>query len=110
MRKFKLLALAFVIGTAGLFATNMENPEELNKKVRSEIVSLLQSPNFIIENEMVVTITFTFSSEGEVVLLNVDTRDTNILNYLRENLNYKKVENPGEQDKLYAMPLKLEAV
>ena len=107
MRKFKLMALALVIGTASLFAANGEDPKEANKQIRSQIVSLLQAPDFVIENETTVMLTFTFSSQGEVVVLNVDSRDKNILNYVRENLNYKKVDNPGERDKLYTMPLKV---
>ncbi len=109
MRKFKLMALALVIGTASLFAANGEDPKEANKQIRSQIVSLLQAPDFVIENETTVMLTFTFSSQGEVVVLNVDSRDKNILNYVRENLNYKKVDNPGERDKLYTMPLKVTA-
>ena len=107
MRKFKVLALALVIGTASLFAANGEDPKEANKKIRSQIVNLLQAPDFVIENEMTVEITFTFSSQGEVVVLKVESRDKNILNYVRDNLNYKKVKNPGERDKLYTMPLKI---
>ena len=109
MRKFKLMALALVIGTASLFAANGEDPKEANKKIRSQIVSLLQAPDFVVENETTVMLTFTFSSQGEIVVLNVDSRDKNILNYIRENLNYKKVDNPGERDKLYTMPLKVTA-
>lgn len=109
MKKFKLLALALVIGTASLFATNGNDLIEPNKKIRTQIVNLLEAPNFIIENETKVIISFTFNSEGEIVVLTVDTRDKNILNYIRENLNNKKVENPGERDKLYTMPLKVTA-
>ncbi|MFK5958294.1 MAG: hypothetical protein QM495_05400 [Lutibacter sp.] len=109
MRKFKVLALALVIGTVSLFAVNGEDPKEANKKIRSQIVSLLQAPDFIIENETTVMLMFTFSSQGEVVVLNVDSRDKNILNYVREHLNYKKVDNPGERDKLYTIPLKVTA-
>ena len=109
MKKFKLLALALVIGTASLFAANGDDLKESNKKIRTQIVNLLQAPNFIVEKEISIAVTFTFSSEGEIVVLNVDTRDKNILNYVRENLNYKKVENPGEKDKIYTMPLKVTA-
>ena len=109
MKKFKVLALAFVIGTASLFASNGERTKEPTKELRNQIVSLLQAPDFIVENETTVMLTFTFSSQGEVVVLNVDSRDKNILNYVRENLNYKKVESPGERDKIYTMPLKVTA-
>ena len=109
MRKFKLLALVLVIGTASIFAASGDDPKEANKKIRNQIVNLLQAPDFTVENEMTVNLTFTFSSAGEIVILNVDSREKDILNYIRKNLNYKKVKNPGERDKIYTMPLKVTA-
>ena len=63
--------------------------------------------HFNVENELNVMLTFTFSSEGEIVILNVDSKNQDVLDYLRKNLNYKKVKSPGERDKLYTMPLKM---
>lgn len=109
MRKFKLLALAFVIGTTSLFATNVDNPDVPKKEIRNQIINLLGTPDFIVSNEINVIISFTFSSEGEIVVLNVDSKNSDVLNFVRENLNYKKISNPGERDKLYTMPLKVKA-
>jgi len=106
MRKFKLLTLALVIGSASLFAASTE-AEASKNEIRTQIAKLLQTPDFDIENEMTVNISFTFSSDGEVVVLNVDSRNRNVLNYVRKNLNYKRIQNPGERDKLYTMPLKI---
>ena len=109
MRKFKLLALALVIGTASLFATNVDNPDVPKKEIRNQIISLLKAPNFSVIDEIIVNISFTFSSEGEIVVLNVDSKNSDVLNFIRKNLNYKKIKNPGERDKLYTMPLKMKA-
>ena len=109
MRKFKLLALALVIGTASLFASNIDGPDVPKKELRNQIINLLDSPEFAISNEINVTISFTFSSEGEIVVLNVDSKNRDVLNYVREHLNYKKIKNPGERDKLYTMPIKMKA-
>ena len=109
MRKFKLLALALVIGTASLFATNVDNPDVPKKEIRNQIISLLKAPNFSVIDEITVNISFTFSSEGEIVVLNVDSKNSDVLNFIRKNLNYKKIKNPGERDKLYTMPLKMKA-
>ena len=109
MKKFKLLAFALVIGTASVFAASGDDPAETNKKIRSEIVSLLQGVDLIVEEEVTVELSFTFSSEGEIVILKVDSSDRNVLNYVRENLNYKKINNPGKENKLYTMPLKVTA-
>ncbi len=110
MRKFKLLALALVIGTASLFATNVNNPDIPIKEIRDQIINLLDAPNFSVSDEIIVNIGFTFSSEGEIVVLSVDSKNSDVLNFIRKNINYKKISNPGERDKLYTLPLKLKGV
>ncbi len=107
MRKFKLLALALVIGTAGLFASNGEETTTPKNEIRSQIAKLLKAPDFAVENDMTVNITFTFSSEGEIVVLKVDSGNRDVLEFIRENLNYKKLQSPGEREKIYTMPLKI---
>jgi hypothetical protein len=104
MKKLKLIALALFIGTAGLFANNI-SPDDSVYKMRDQILELMDAPNFTINKEITVKITFTFSSEGEIVVLNVDSKDINILNYIRKNLNQKVISNPGEQFKQYTLPL-----
>ena len=104
-----LLALALVIGTASLLATNV-NPDDSKKEMRAQIVKLLHTPDFGVDYEMTVNISFTFSSEGEVVVLGVDSQNSTIFHHIRENLNYKKIQSPGEKDKLYTMPLKIAKV
>ena len=106
MKKFMLLALALVIWTASLLATNV-NPDDSKKEMRAQIVKLLDTPSYATEKVIDVAITFTFSSDGEIVVLNVDSRDGEVLNYVRRNLNYKKIQSPGQKDKLYSMQLKV---
>jgi len=106
MKKIKLFALAFVIGTAGLFATELVNPTP-KKEIRTQIVKLLKTPRFAVPNDIELTVTFTFSSEGELVVLDVDSNNRDVLKYVRKHMNYKKIQNPGERDKMYTMPIKL---
>ena len=107
MKKLKLFALALIISTSSLFAINVNSIENPKSEIRTEIVKLLKSPDFKIEQELNVTLTFTFSSEGEIVVLNVDSKNSQVLNFIREHLNYHKIKNPGERDKIYTMPLKM---
>lgn len=109
MKKLKLFTLALLLGTAGLFASEIEKNKISNDGIRAEIVQLLKAPDFSLENELNVTLTFTFSSEGELVVLNVDSKDPNVLDYIRKNLNYQKIENSGVRDKVYTMPIKIAA-
>jgi hypothetical protein len=107
MRTLKLFALAMLIGTAGMFAAETANPDVPKKVIRNQIVDLLETPKFAVDKDMTVNITFTFSSEGEIVVLNVDSKNREVLKYIRKNLNYQKLDNPGERDKIYTMPLKV---
>ena len=108
MRKLQMLALALVIGVTSAFATTTSSdpdPEMLKKEIRSQIAELLNEGQFTVNDEKTVYITFTFSSKGEIVVLEIDTLDRDVIRYVRENLNYKKIETPGTRDKLYTMPL-----
>ena len=105
-----LMALALVIGTASLVASNIGDEVTPKDEIRDQITKLLKTPSFAVDQEYNVNISFTFSSNGEIVVISVDSRNHDVLNYVRENLNYKKIENPGEKDKLYRMPLKMTSV
>ena len=107
MRRLVLLALAIVIGSASLFAANGEDPITPKKEIRTEIMKLLETPDFVLTEDIDVVIKFTFSSEGEIVILCPGCKDKRITDYLRKNLNYKKFNTPGERDKIYKMPLKI---
>jgi hypothetical protein len=111
MRKFKLLAVAFLIGTASLFAMNNETPDEVSQKeIRNQIIQLLNTPEFVINEEVTVKLKFTFNSEGEIVVLCPGCENKDIVNYIRKNLNHKKFKNPGVKDKIYIIPLTLKEV
>ena len=107
MKKLKLLALALLIGSTSLFASTMGDGDTPKKEIRQQIVKLLQAPDFVVSEEITVNLVFTFSSEGEVVVLSVDSTNQDVLNFIRKNLNYKKLDLAGERDKLYTMPLKI---
>ena len=109
MRKFKLLAFALFIGTASLFAINIDDADKPSKEIRNEIVKMLQSPDFVVTEDITVVLKFTFSSSGEIVVLCPGCKNKDIEKYIRKNLNYKKFKNPGERDKIYLLPLKLKA-
>lgn len=110
MRKLKLLAFAFVLGTATMFATNGEPVDDTSNQIRNEIVQLLDAPNFVVEDEMNINVTFTFNSEGQIVVLEVNSYDDGVLDYVRKNINGKYLQQPGEQNKRYTMPLKIEEI
>ncbi|MDV7186371.1 hypothetical protein R3X25_03680 [Lutibacter sp. TH_r2] len=106
MNKFRLLAIAFVLGTASLFANNIVNPEISKDEIRKQIIELVQDSNTVLNsNAEEVRVTFTFSSEGEIVILKVNSTDKDVLLFVRENLNGKVLAKPGKVHKHYTMPI-----
>lgn len=101
----KLLVLVFVtLISTSVFSTN-ENPNK--KEIRAKIVTLLGNPKFTIDNEVKTIVEFTLNNKGEIVILNVDCEKTQICDYIKSRLNYKKVYNPFIQSSndIYKIPL-----
>ncbi|KAB1158929.1 hypothetical protein F7018_07435 [Tenacibaculum aiptasiae] len=101
----KLLVLVFVtLISTSVFSTN-ENPNK--KEIRAKIVTLLGSPNFTIDNEVKTIVEFTLNNKGEIVILNVNCEKTQICDYIKRKLNYKKVYNSLNQSSsgVYRIPL-----
>ena len=110
MKKLKLFAIALLIGTTGLFASEISKGDLKKPDISTQIENLLDQYEFNFEDTSVVQITFTFNSEGQIVILKINSTDKDVLNYLRKNLNGKTIKNPGERDKLYSLSLKLQAI
>ncbi|WP_299156622.1 hypothetical protein [uncultured Tenacibaculum sp.] len=105
----KLLVLVFVtLISTSAFSTN-ENPNK--KEIRAKIVTLLGSPNFTINNEVKTIVEFTLNNKGEIVILNVDCKKTQICDYVKSKLNYKKVYSSIKQssNNIYKIPLTIKS-
>lgn len=105
MKNAKLLLVAFVLGTMSLFANNIETPTVSKEDIRKQIVELLETSTTNVASEISVNITFTFNTEGEIVVLKVASIDKEVLKFVRENLNGKTIENPGKVKREYTMPI-----
>jgi len=108
MNKFRLLAIALVFGTMSLFANSIPTSEVSKDEIRAQIIELVENSQNTIESEVTVKVTFTFSSEGEIVVKKVGSTDKDVLAFIRENINSKKLENPGKVNKNYTMPIVIE--
>ena len=105
MNKFRLVAIALVFGTTSLFASTIITPDVSKDEIRAQIIELVENSETIIENQVVVHVTFTFSTSGEIVVLKVNSTDKKVLSFIRETLNNKKLENPGKTYRHYTMAI-----
>ena len=107
MNKFRLLAIALVFGTTSLFANTIITPDVSKDEIRKQIIELVENSTNTIENQVIVNVTFTFSTEGEIVVLKVNSTDKQVLSFIRENLNSKTLENPGKLNRHYTMAINI---
>ena len=105
MNKFKVLAIALVLVTTSLFANNITSPDVSRDEIREQITELVENSNNNIKNEVTVNVTFTFSTTGEIIVKKVNSRDKDVLAFIRENINKKVLKNPGRANKNFTMPI-----
>lgn len=105
MKKIKLLAIAIVIGTSSLFATEIV-PDIPEKEIRTQISDLFSSPDFAIENNITVNVFYTINENGRINVLSVESYNQDILDYVRDNMHEKLVEITEISNKVYTWPLK----
>jgi len=91
MKNLKLFILALAIGTTSLFASNMNQNETEKKEIKNNIVKLESYSNYTNDTEKKVTLKFSINSNAEIVVLSLDSKNATILNYVRQNLNSKKI-------------------
>jgi len=109
MRNLKLFVLALTLFTINVSAANL-NPVKPTDELRFEIVNLIGT-NYMTEMEADqynADVLFTVTADRELIVLSVDSNNDQLESYLKQRLNYKKVNHraskPGE---IYLLPVKM---
>lgn len=107
MKKLFLL-LAITVSTT-IFANNSRPADVVKSEIRTEIIKLLGNANFkISKNEVTANVEFMINNKGEVIVLTVDTKNSDVETYVKRKLNYRTITNKViVKGKIYKMPLKL---
>ena len=109
MKSLKLFVLAVALFTINVSAANL-NPVKPTDELRVEIVDLIGSnlnanmkaPEYAAE------VLFTVNNNRELIVLSVDTENTQLESYLKRKLNYKKVNHkPNKNGEIYLLPVKM---
>lgn len=106
MNKFKLVLVALVFGTVTMFASTAK-PNVSKEEIKQQVVELVAQADSTISVATTVKVTFAFSTEGEIIVKKIDSKNKEVIAFIRENLNSKKLENPGKIKKDYTMSIEL---
>lgn len=100
--------LVVALMSVSTFADNTKPTSEIKSELRSEIVKLLGKVDFEFNNNLETSVEFFINNKGEVVVLTVNSNNTNVSNYVKNKLNYRVVTKKSSvKGKVYKMPLKI---
>ncbi len=90
------IATLMLMTSATMAFTPNNNPEDItNKQLRTEITELIDTPDLGDSYEEQLRITFMVNKANEAIVMDVDTENKYLENYVKANLNYKELETVG---------------
>ncbi|RMA58542.1 hypothetical protein [Ulvibacter antarcticus] len=107
MKKFSVILVAFVLllGTS-LSATTLDK-EKVKKTTAQEMGTLLKNPHLTLIEDQNVNVTFIVNKDREIVVLSVGTDNESIESFIKNRLNYEKLDNKLTVGKKYIQPVKI---
>ncbi|TLP80399.1 hypothetical protein [Maribacter sp. ACAM166] len=111
MRKLSLVVVAAMLLATGTIFANDSKVVSPTKSLSSQISVMLSENNFSeMNSDLTAQVRFTLNSEGEIVVLSVDTNFDTMESFVKKSLNYKKVDiTKVEEGKIYTIPVRVKA-
>jgi len=109
MKKLSLFIVAFALFTIQATAA-ITGPVKPNTALRAELVELIGSEcTFELDkNVCTAEVLFTVNSNGEVIVLSVNSSNPRAEAYIKSKINYKKVSHKIKKEgELYLLPLRI---
>ena len=106
MKKLSVMfaAIGLLIGTS--VSTAAVNVEKEPTTTSEEITQLLENPEFIVSEEMIASVAFV-NKENEIVVLSVETENELLEGYIKNRLNYQKLQTNVKQGMPYTVPVRI---
>ncbi|MBM1106415.1 hypothetical protein JQC67_09725 [Aurantibacter crassamenti] len=112
MRKLSLVMVAAMLLFTGSIFANEVISNEPSKSLSAQISEIL-NVNTLSDNAVnqKAQVRFTLNEDGEIVVMSVDTKNKNLETFVKNRLNYKKVEvDEIQEGKLYTVAVRVAAL
>ena len=110
MKKISVVLVAVMfLSTGNLFANKVTNGEDTSKSLSVQISQML-SKNTFTQNDVEQTaqVRFTLNNEHQIVVLSVETENTYLEAFVKDKLNYQKVDlEVYREGKIYTVPVRI---
>jgi hypothetical protein len=95
MKKLLLSAIVSLFASVTFASTTNEDPTVVLFKTNKELSQLLNKPysESILEKEELVKVSFTVNELHQLVVLQVNSNNSEIQSYVKQALNYKKLSS-----------------
>ena len=109
MKTIKMLLLALAITFGSVVSANALTIEKDPTSLNEKITKLLKNPSFDLEHGIQANVTFMVNKNCEIVVLTVDCDCKHTCNYIKNRLNYKKLDVTVEDlNKTFVVPVRIE--
>ncbi len=106
--KIMLLIVALTFSSVLVASTNVEEKGTESVAITEEIGKLLKNPRFIVENDVLASVTLTINKNNEIVVLSVDCNEDYLDNFIKSRLNYHKLPVSLQNvAKTYKVPVRI---
>ncbi|WP_299161020.1 hypothetical protein [uncultured Eudoraea sp.] len=111
MRKFSLILVAATLLVSGSIFANDSDTKDPQKSLATQIGEILKENQLVVDNyELTAEVLFTVNSEAEIVVISVDTGDSDLESFVKGKLNYKKVQlEEVVVGRMYRLPVRIKA-
>lgn len=108
MKQLKTLLLALAITVSGVLSASNEDKKAASVVITEEIGKLLKDPNFLVDKEIVASVTLTLNKNNELVVLSVDSEELYVEDFIKSRLNYKELPlTYSGTDKTFKVPVRV---
>ncbi len=104
-----MFLLAAAITASSVVSATTESIEKDPTSLKEKITKLLKNPSFVVEEDVQANVTLMFNKNRELVVLAVDSESELAENFIKNRLNYKKLDVDVQSlNKTFVVPVKIE--
>ena len=110
MKSIKMLFLVLAITFTNVLSANTKPIHAEPSGLTQEISTLLKNPKFRVAEDLIANVTFILNEDKEIVVLSVDTDSEMLESYIKNRLNYNKLDiTLNNVNKTYQVPVRITA-
>ena len=110
MKNLKLFVFAIAFFTLNVVSAANLNPINPTDELRVEITDLIGSSYMdeMSDKECSADVVFTVNSKSELIVLSVNSDNSQLESFLKNKLNYRKVDHqPSKPGEIFLLPVKM---